>query len=113
MIEFKQGSLAERLILKPITLKDKKKDSMIDLSALDKRKEAVNTNQGIVYMIGPMAWYDLPEKPDIKIGDTVFYAKYGAMIIKVDGQDDEFVLCNDKDILVGYTNAQEVEAVNE
>lgn len=101
MVKFKESSLAERLILKPLIEKTSKGGIVI---ATDDRKQAINTNQGEVVMIGPMAWYDLPEKPDVKVGDKVYYAKYGALVLKVDGNEDFFVLVNDKDILVGYTD---------
>lgn len=100
MIKFNESSLAERVILKPFVEKVSKGGIHI---ARDKRSQAINTNQGEVMFIGPMAWYDLPEKPSIKIGDKVYYAKYGAMVLEVDGYEDFLVLCNDKDILVGYT----------
>jgi co-chaperonin GroES (HSP10) len=58
--------------------------------------------KGEVMYIGPMAWYDLPEKPDVKVGDNVYYSKYGAMVIKVEGMDSFLVICNDKDVLVAY-----------
>lgn len=111
MMTFKESSLAERLILKPIILEKKSKGG-IDLSALDERKQAINTNQGLVLHIGPQAWFDLPQKPDVKVGDKVYYAKYGAMVLKGEG-DTMYVLCNDKDILVVFEGegVQEEEIV--
>jgi co-chaperonin GroES (HSP10) len=100
-VQFNQESLAERVILKPLIEKVSKGGIVI---STDDRKQAINTNQGEVVMIGPMAWYDLPEKPKLKPGDKVYYAKYGAMVLKADGMEDFLVICNDKDILVGYTN---------
>ena len=103
-VKFNEKSLAERLIIKPFIEKVSKGGIVI---ASDDRKQAINTNQGEVVMIGPMAWYDLPEKPDIKVGDKVYFAKYGAMVLKVGSE--LLVLCNDKDILVGYeTNEDEL-----
>lgn len=101
MVKFNDKSLAERLILQPKI--EKKTESGI-LIQRDKRSQAINTNQGTVLFIGPQAWYDLPEKPDVKVGDTVYYAKYGAAVLEVDGYEDFLIICNDKDILVSYTD---------
>jgi co-chaperonin GroES (HSP10) len=60
-VQFNQESLAERVILKPLIEKVSKGGIVI---STDDRKQAINTNQGEVVMIGPMAWYDLPEKPE-------------------------------------------------
>lgn len=100
-IAFKESSLAERVLLKPLIEKVSKGGIHI---ARGEREQAINTNQGEVVLIGPMCWYDLPEKPDVKVGDKVYYSKYGAMVIKPEGVDDFLVICNDKDILIGYTD---------
>mgnify|MGYP001566266919 CR=1 FL=1 len=105
-IKFKQSSLAERVILKPFIEKVSKGGIVI---SRDERSQAVNTNQGEVVMIGEQAWYDLPVKPDIKPGDKVYYAKYGALVIKPEGQEDFLIICNDKDILVAYEGEAELE----
>lgn len=99
MVNLKASSLAERIVIKPLIEKVSKGGIHIARSARD---QAINTNQGEVFLIGPMAWYDLPEKPDVKVGDKVYYSKYGAMTIKVDGFEDFLVVCNDKDILLVY-----------
>lgn len=104
-VKFNEASLAERIILKPFIEKVSKGGIVI---ATDDRKQAINTNQGEVMFIGPQAWYDLPVKPDIKVGDKVYYAKYGAMVLKVG--KDQFVLCNDKDILVAYEDDEDLVA---
>ena len=98
-MNFLERTLANRVILKPKIEKESKGGIII---ARDERSQAVNTNQGEVFMIGPLCWYDLPEKPDVKVGDKVYYAHYGAMTLKPEGSEDFFVLCNDVDILVGY-----------
>lgn len=98
-MEFLQKSLGNRVILKPKIEKVSKGGIHI---ARDERSQAVNTDQGEVYMVGPMCWYDLPDKPDVKPGDTVYYSHYGAKTIKPDNSEDFFIICNDVDILVGY-----------
>lgn len=100
MIQFNQKSLGHRVILKPKIEKATKSGIVI---ARDERSQAVNTNQGEVFMIGPACWDNMENKPDIKVGDTVYYARYGAMTIKPEGSEDFLVLCNDEDLLVGYS----------
>lgn len=98
-VKFKESSLAERIIIKPFIEKVSKGGIVI---ATDERTQAINTNRGEILFIGPQAWYDLPEKPDVKVGDKVYYQKYGAAVLKVEGEEDFLVICNDKDILVAY-----------
>jgi co-chaperonin GroES (HSP10) len=90
--------------LKPFGVK-KVSDGGIDLSALSLRTQAINTDKGVIFMLGESAWYDKPVKPDLKVGDMVFYSKYGAKTIEDPANPDEyFILLNDEDILVGYTD---------
>lgn len=99
MVKFKVESLAERVIIRPMIEKVSKGGIVI---SRDERSQAINTNQGTVLMIGPQAWYDLPKKPEIKVGDRVYYSHYGAMTIKPEGEEDYLIICNDKDILAVY-----------
>lgn len=110
MVKFKADSLAERLIIKPTIEKVSKGGIVIAQSA---RNQAINTNKGEVFMIGPQCWYDLPEKPNIKVGDLVYYAHFGAKVMKVEGYEDFFVLVNDKDILVAFEEVSTEETPNE
>ena len=98
-MKFKPESLGFRVLIKPEIL-PKKSQGGIDLSALDDRGQAVNSDKGTILMVGPDAWKALKMEPPVKVGDKVFYAKYGAKTIK-DGED-LYILCNDEDVLVGY-----------
>lgn len=103
-MKFKPNTLGVRCILKPEGVK-KVSDGGIDLSAISLRTQAINTDKGTIFMIGESAWYDKPLKPDFKVGDKVVYAKYGAKTIEnPENQDEYFILLNDEDILVGYTD---------
>jgi co-chaperonin GroES (HSP10) len=56
---------------------------------------------GKVVGIGDMCWKafdgDSPDwKPWCKIGDIVYFAKFGGKFIKIDEKD--FIICNDEDI---------------
>ena len=107
-VKFNRESLAERVLIKPFIEKVSKGGIHI---ARDVRTQAINTNQGEIFMIGTMAWYDLPEKPNIKVGDKVYYSKYGGMTLQVDGFEDFLVICNDKDILVAYEHDDQATEV--
>lgn len=105
-MKFKSESLGSRVLLKPYVEKVSKGGIAL-VSGI--RQQATNTDRGEVIMIGPSAWYDLPKKPDIKPGDMVVYAHWGAKVIPNDAQPDQeaddafFIICNDIDILVGFT----------
>lgn len=103
-MQFKPNTLGVRCILKPEGVQ-KVSEGGIDLSAISLRTQAINTDKGVLFMIGEAAWYDKPVKPDLKVGDMVFYSKYGAKTIQdPENSDEYFILLNDEDILVGYTN---------
>lgn len=103
-MKFLAETLAERILLKPQIEKESKGGIII---ARDDRTQAINTDKGEIFMIGPQAWYDLPVKPNLKVGDKVLYSHYGAKTIK-DDNGEFYVICNDKDILVGYTDGESV-----
>lgn len=104
MLKFRPDTLGFRVLLKPIDVK-KMSEGGIDLSALSSRTQAINSDRGEIVMVGEGAWFDKPVKPALKPGDKVFYAKYGAKTLQ-DPENKEvfYILCNDEDILVGYTN---------
>ena len=103
-MKFRQDTLVCRIVLKPDTLK-KVSDGGIDLSAISTRSQAINTNKGEILMIGDGCWFDKPVKPNLKPGDKVFYAKYGALTIEdPDNKDVVYVMINDEDVLAGYSD---------
>lgn len=99
-MNFRQDTLGVRVILKPFIEKESKGGILI---ARDERSQAVNTDKGEVLMVGDSAWFDKPVKPNLKPGDKVYYAKWGAKLLKDDESGEFYVLCNDEDILVGYS----------
>jgi len=65
------------------------------------KREKAATVIGEVIGIGDMAWKgfdgDNPDwKPWAKIGDIVYFAKFGGKFITID--EEEYILCNDVDI---------------
>ncbi len=98
-MRFKPETLAHRVILKPFI--QTKTDWGLEL-VRDERSQAINTNKGEVVHIGPCCWFDKPVKPDLKPGDKVYYAKYGAMVLKDEETGELYIIANDEDVLVGY-----------
>ena len=100
-MKFRPETLVHRVILKPFVLGKKSAGGIV--LPTNQRMDAVNSDKGTIFMVGPEAWGSSKKKP-VQVGDTVFYAKYGAKVLKdPDDEDSFFIICNDEDILVGYS----------
>lgn len=100
-MKFKVDTLVHRVIIKP-DIETKTASGIV--IAKDERRQAVDSDQGVVFMIGPKAWKDFGcAKPPVKVGDRVYYAKYGAKVLKDQDTNELYIICNDEDNLVGYT----------
>ncbi len=90
--------LADRVLVKPIE-KEGMTKSGIYLPDTAKEKP----QEGKVLAVGPGKMSEDGKRiaMDIKVGDTVIYAKYGGMEIKVD--DDELIILRESDILAKKT----------
>jgi chaperonin GroES len=86
--------LADRVLVKPIE-KEEKTKSGIYLPDTAKEKP----QEGEVLAVGPGKMSDDGKRIplDVKVGDTVIYAKYGGTEIKVD--DEELIILRESDIL--------------
>jgi chaperonin GroES len=86
--------LADRVLVKPIE-KEEKTKSGIYLPDTAKEKP----QEGKVLAVGPGKMTDDGKRipPDLKVGDTVIYAKYGGTEIKVDNED--LIILRESDIL--------------
>lgn len=101
-MKFQPETLVHRVILKPQIETQTK--SGIQL-AVSERSQAINSDRGVIMAIGPKAWKDFGcDEPPFKVGDQVFYAKYGVKVLQDPVTKDLYVLANDEDILVGYEN---------
>ena len=104
-MKFRAETLCHRVLLKPKIETTTKSGIVL---ATSERAQAINSDQGTVFMVGPSAWKDervfgqIDQQP-VKEGDTVFYAKYGAKILKDPDTSELYIICNDEDILVWYT----------
>jgi len=86
--------LADRVLVKPME-KEEKTKSGIYLPDTAKEKP----QEGEVVAVGPGKMTDDGKRIplEIKVGDTVIYAKYGGTEIKVD--DEEMMILRESDIL--------------
>lgn len=100
-MKFRQDTLGIRVVLKPFIETTTKGGIVV---ARDERSQAINTDKGEVLMVGDAAWYDKPVKPNVKAGDKVYYAKWGAKVIRDEDNGDFYIICNDEDVLAGYDN---------
>ena len=99
-MKFRPETLVHRVLIKPKIETETKTGIIL---ARDERSQAINSDTGTIFMIGPMAWKDFKcETPPVKVGDQVFYAKYGAKVLKDERTGDLYVICNDDDVLVGF-----------
>jgi len=90
--------LADRVLVKPIE-KEEMTKSGIYLPDTAKEKP----QEGEVIAVGPGKMSEDGKRIalDIKVGDTVIYAKYGGTEIKVD--DEELIILRESDILAKKT----------
>ena len=86
--------LADRLVVKPIEKEEVTKAGII---LPDTAKE--KPQEGKIIAIGPGRLSDEGKRiaMDVKVGDTVLYAKYGGTEIKID--DEELIILRESDIL--------------
>jgi len=90
--------LADRVLVKPIEKEEMTKSGIyIPDTAKEKPQE------GEVIAVGPGKMSEDGKRivMDIKVGDTVIYAKYGGMEIKIDGE--ELMILRESDIMAKKT----------
>ena len=101
-LKFRAETLVHRVIIKPTIEKVSKGGILISTS---ERMQAMNSDRGVILMVGPKAWKDFGcDEAPFKVGDQVYYAKYGAKVLKDEQTSELYIICNDEDCLVGYTN---------
>ena len=100
-MKFNPETLGFRVLLKPDILKETKSGIVI---ASSERSQAINADKGVIVGIGPEAFKALGYTSPYKVGDKVIYAKYGAKVLKDEDTGDLYMIANDEDILVGYTD---------
>ncbi|MBI2288017.1 MAG: co-chaperone GroES [Chloroflexi bacterium] len=91
---FKIEPLADRLVVRPIEKEEVTKSGIILPDTVKEKPQ-----EGKVLAIGPGRLSEDGKRiaMDVKVGDTVIYAKYGGTEIKVDGE--EVIILRESDIL--------------
>lgn len=104
--------VGHRVLLKPADdVAQSKTDWGFELDVgEDFKRGKAGTTIGEVVSIGPMAWkafdHDKPGwKPWAKIGDIVYFAKYGGKFITID--EETYIIINDEDVQ-GIIHREEV-----
>jgi len=90
--------LADRVVVKPTEREEKTKSGIYLPDTAKERPQ-----EGKVIAVGPGRLSEDGKRiaMDIKVGDTVLYAKYGGTEIKVD--DEELIILRESDILATKT----------
>ena len=90
--------LADRVVVKPTEREEKTKSGIYLPDTAKERPQ-----EGKVIAVGPGRLSEDGKRiaMDIKVGDTVLYAKYGGTEIKVD--DEELIILRESDILAKKT----------
>lgn len=90
--------LADRLVVKPIEREDVTKGGIV---LPDTAKE--KPQEGKVMAVGPGRLSEDGKRisMEVKVGDTVVYAKYGGTEIRID--DEELIILRESDILAKKT----------
>lgn len=92
-----------RLLLKPFKIQEhdkvfaSAKAAGIELPEFSERKEQVNVDKGVVVQIGPTCHEDYVG--DLKVGDTIGFAKFGGKFVNDPESDDLFLIINDEDVI--------------
>ena len=98
MLKYIEKSLGHRVLIKPQV--EKVTDWGFALQTSD-RRAAIDSDKGVVFAIGPQAFADFGDGQKwVEVGQTVYYSKYGAKVIKDEGTEDFYILCNDEDVLL-------------
>lgn len=92
-----------RILVKPFKIQehdkvyDAAKKAGIILTEVVERKEQINVDKGIVVQIGSKCHEDYVG--NLKVGDTIAYAKFGGKFIQEPDKDEIYLIVNDEDLL--------------
>ena len=95
-----------RILVKPFELEEQDtayktaKAAGIIINDFSERKERINVDKGTVLQIGPKCHVDYTG--DLKVGDIIGYAKFGGKFVKEPGNDTDYLIINDEDVLCIY-----------
>jgi len=92
--EIKIRPLGDKVVIKPAPREEMTKSGIVLPDTAKEKPE-----RGTVVAVGPGRTLDSGQKVpiDLKVGDVVYFQKYGPSEIKID--DEEYLICGEKDIL--------------
>ena len=86
-----------RVIVKPDPIEEVSKGGIIISHGSDKKRVEQAQQKGVIVAVGPTAWKAFDDGlPWAKVGDRVYFAKYGGYVF--DHEGSEYRLLNDEDI---------------
>ena len=90
--------LADRMVVKPIEREEVTKGGIVLPDTVKEKPQ-----EGKILAVGPGRLSDDGKRiaMDVKVGDTVIYARYGGTEIKI--EDEELVILHESDILAKKT----------
>ena len=100
-----------RILIKPHKIQENDKvfasaqRAGIILTETSERKEQVNVDKGVVLQIGPKCHEDY--LGDVKVGDTIGFAKFGGKFVQDPVNDEIFLIVNDEDIICVFGDVNE------
>lgn len=104
------------VLVKPDPLENDLKqspDSKIVIPDSVKDRQRIEISTGIIVGIGAAAWRDLADgQPWANVGQRVLFAKYGGKLFKDPKTNEDYVLLQDRDILM-LIEDEEVEPYND
>lgn len=86
--------LHDRVVIKALEVEDKTESGIVLPASVDKERP----EQGKIVAVGPGRMVDGERvAPEVKVGDTVLFTKYGPNEVKVG--DEEYLIAREEDIL--------------
>lgn len=94
-----------RVIIKPDPVEEKSKGGIVVVATeQEERMQKAGNMKGTIISVGPTAWRAFDDgKPWAKEGDRVYYAKYAGKFIVDPETEEEYVICNDEDIVATFS----------
>lgn len=85
-----------RVVIKPDPLEEKSAGGIV-IAHQDKARKESGQHVGVIIAIGPTAWKAFDDgEPWAKVGDRIYFAKYGGYEIEVAGE--KYRVMNDEDV---------------
>lgn len=99
-----------RVLIKADPVEEKSKGGIITVTPDNEKMEKAGNVKGVVKDIGPLAFKAFAPnhtgEPWCTAGDWVVYAKYAGKTIIDPYSDEEYIICNDEDVVAVITEEE-------